>query len=727
MNSVVKYNVLLAQKNIPWNNSYVNAVRVTDFPSFDEYLKLFEIINDNGSLANYAFKRFDSVNASLVVDFKNDGYKGNIDEYLNLNYCKVIATLSDGSTKKYYFFITKAFANSYCRITFTLTLDVFATYPLNIAYQINYVFCRRRHQSRYTNEGFRLDPDNSWDSNLNKKEEIENAFSNRDVVFDLENDIGDPIFSSSLTKDYKENNKGWLVFIYSFNEFDLPSGWQNTDCFNLRINNINFPLLCFASPIGKYGFYGKKIDYDSELKSFLRNLRLSNFNSKINLRIVEGANRNLTADVNLNLVSVFVSRFCPFDTNDYLKINENEKNIICRNENLDIGHLENAEGYDEKVYFFGKYPIDIMTDIKFFNFEFVNVGNHYQESFLNNCCVKVNRLRSSFKWMTGDAFPYDLKVDKIKNIFPFLQNGKIVFDKEKEFNHKDPKLLKFPFSSIELSSSYMGDFEYNIFDIGFTDNDQNLRSFIYSGTNLLIDGTFDYDFIKLNNKTQNFSFNQKLGLFSETHFNLPILSNAYIDMIQTNKNYLNKHYLNFGTSMASSALSTGAQLLSGNVIGTITNGLNGFMSGLNSQLNFNQNIENLKSTPSKLSNSDLNLYSLNYLNSYLTKLHFRTISEMEQTQVADYFHKYGYTDEQLSSSAQWINRYIFNYIQTEGDIRGAILELDGRNFSEEIKTIISNAFQRGLTLWEWDYEHLHFFRPDFENWEWEILINEKNK
>lgn len=731
MKSVIKYTIQFAKKNIPWNNSYINAVRVTDYGQFDKYLQLFDIINDDGSLANYSFKMADSVNAIMVVDFKNASYTGSIQEYLNLNYAKVIATFSDGSTKAYYYFLKKSLLNSYCRITFNLELDIFVTYPLNVDYEIDGVICKRRHMKRYDkleNNGVTFNYD-FVSSNL-KKEEIEDSFSNRDIVikfgetFDnlIKFNYVDNFLNSSI---YKNNYKGWLVLLYTFGGDDggmARSYW----------NGREYPILVLTCPIGiplGYTFnfsgnYKKGISvnslYDGDLDKFTNGFSAKLIKSYKNSKI-DGNYKvqyELTSDINFKPICHFFTRFCPFELNnnslifdDYLSYGNS---FVFESNPDDYYNMQNTN-QDFSITDTNLRKKSIIWDNYIYH-EGTNLSSLY-------AFIKVNNVRTTYK-TTNSIFNLNwdsnLK-DKIKKMILPVQNNSNIDFKNVKFNHKDFKLIKFPFSSIGLNSMIGGNREFDLSYIFNLISMDGITVSINTGEILSLDNVFEFDYFKLSSITLTddvVNRNFKNGLFYYTNFNYPIFSDVFINMVQTNKNYLTSHYLNLGTEIVSSSFGVAKGIAKKDIGGIVSN----VLSPISNEINFNLNMDNLKSTPDTLVNKNINNSSLGLgYSSMTTYLTFNTIPENEQRQVSDYFYKFGYEDNEISNSIDWINRYIFNYVQTQTDIRGNMKEFNDNNFSEDIKLIISNAFQRGITIWEFDSEHLHFFNYEYENWEKSLL------
>ena len=78
----------------------------------------------------------------------------------------------------------------------------------------------------------------------------------------------------------------------------------------------------------------------------------------------------------------------------------------------------------------------------------------------------------------------------------------------------------------------------------------------------------------------------------------------------------------------------------------------------------------------------------------------------------------GYKVNKFTSSTEWNNRYYFNYVKTAESSESKIISTIP--LSLEIKSLISNALQNGITFWNYtsDFVYLDY---TMENWENNLL------
>ena len=110
-----------------------------------------------------------------------------------------------------------------------------------------------------------------------------------------------------------------------------------------------------------------------------------------------------------------------------------------------------------------------------------------------------------------------------------------------------------------------------------------------------------------------------------------------------------------------------------------------------------------------------------YLKTYLI---VKECTSQQKNILFDYFYKFGYSLRKSTSSNNWFNRVIFNYVKTSENSVNKLVpnSVSFVPMSEEIKKTISDNLENGITFVEFSKDHLDLFNKfGNENWEKNLL------
>ncbi len=210
-----------------------------------------------------------------------------------------------------------------------------------------------------------------------------------------------------------------------------------------------------------------------------------------------------------------------------------------------------------------------------------------------------------------------------------------------------------------------------------------------------------------------------IGSKSVIEYSLPIFSTAYEEFMRNRKNFA---ISSLAVPVASSlGVSAGTLLATeiggGNILSSMAGASIGLASAMTSYLNYKTKVDDLKNTPNSIKNSGNDaLFDSMYNDSTNPYVLEYVMTDSEQTQVLNYFYRFGYNTNDYYSIKQLFTRKIFNYVKLNDDIYDKI-EIDDRNFLSYIlvnyipnvvKNKINDVLNNGLTFWEVsDYMFTH--------------------
>lgn len=708
MNTAENYEIAVCKKNIPWSSSNNYAVHFSngkdDIAAFESYLNPVWLNSKTLDLLPFAFNRKSSILASLLVNLDIVDDTISLNELLNTNYVIVREILSDNTIKTFYYFVTENEQRNARACLLSLTLDIFATYKIGYDFSINNILTDRIHLNRFTDDSTisNLQMDIRPDSDLNISESFD---SNFEAQITEENYV----CNSNLEHVYggtKSNFNlkiiGWLVGFFSYSFENNPK--DDFDRLNsYTIENIQLPYKCFVAPIlsnSDFGFL-QSLDVigDSTQRSKLQRILPASYFYKgykiagkkiTTYRKIGDATTDYTI-YTLNPICFQIVKELPLPYG---------KNVFYWEENNNCYTLNNMNG-DFTFYNVGAGA----------NF---SIGDTYTGSYLlmeiNN--INKNDFGTSIRISTGQ------KINFTNNILDELRKTEL-----------EPKIFKFPYTKFELLNKVSNTpYDYNIFDIKNFNGNDYLKLDISTNQIMDISGVYNFDYVS-DSVRYPLSVLESMGLGYLSQLSLPGDNNEWANYTINNKNYLTTGIL-LPTLKSVMDISF-SQMDKFNYLSIAKPGLN-FGSDLITSI---ANIENVKAIPDTvrastniweasvvlIDNDDLN--SVLYSN-LKTRLLVKKITSQQKNILFDYFYKFGYSLRKSTSSDQWFNRVIFNYVKTA---ENSINKIQPNSvffvpMSEEIKKTISDNLENGITFLEFSKDHLDLFdKFGNENWEKNLL------
>lgn len=294
----------------------------------------------------------------------------------------------------------------------------------------------------------------------------------------------------------------------------------------------------------------------------------------------------------------------------------------------------------------------------------------------------------------------------------------------------EPKLYASPYAYFVLNgSSYKG---MNLEPLGVGDTLYISENFIPTP---LVNGNY---------------YSIESGIYSNTKDNyltispyitseIPNVNNKYNEFLATQKNSyaqgVTMSYFNnlLGTASGITSAIIGAS--TGNPIGIASGAIATAQSVTNlftKPFEVASKMKDLKQTPSKLTSSNYDVYSVVGIADLNIKFNYITMLESEQNKVYEYFYRNGYqveriTEPRLTNNEVYINtrsyeklpslfnRRIFNYIKLNQDITNELVSPIG--LSQAIRNKFNSILNRGCRFWNvtQDTKYLDFSYENYES------------
>lgn len=294
----------------------------------------------------------------------------------------------------------------------------------------------------------------------------------------------------------------------------------------------------------------------------------------------------------------------------------------------------------------------------------------------------------------------------------------------------EPKLYASPYAYFVLNgSSYKG---MNLEPLGVGDTLYISENFIPTP---LVNGNY---------------YSIESGIYSNTKDNyltispyitseIPNVNNKYNEFLATQKNSyaqgVTMSYFNNLLGTASGITSTIIGASTGNPIGVASGVITTAQSVTNlltKPFEVASKMKDLKQTPSKLTSSNYDVYSVVGIADLNIKFNYITMLESEQNKVYEYFYRNGYqveriTEPRLTNNEVYINtssyeklpslfnRRIFNYIKLNQDITNELVSPIG--LSQAIRNKFNSILNRGCRFWNvtQDTKYLDFSYENYES------------
>lgn len=705
--------IALANNNVEWSNKYDNVILFNNDSEILSYLGITD-----ADFKPYNFPLFSSTKPrDVVIDLSSTNK--NVYDIVNSNYFVAKLETSDGKTKYYYYFVNSATQSTQTTFVLTLTLDVFTTYKLNVDFQVKNVLTERKHCNRFNVYENRLYFKNDSGSEVMYEDDLESVEQPKKLtnieyfVRDKYNHVGDRTWlylyvslpvgiapSSGLQRE---------GYVKTGNLNSSTSQWTLTNYIqNLPLKIIRNTYAILVAPL--YPIKVKNIPYPNMEKVEEQQIlvwRPDEFERSANNLIQFFSKGNATKTDYIGTFKIYGANMGSLPP---LPITYESDGTIDFQKNFGTER--------------GNYPANNkLLFIYYKDKPTINSTNIYAP-FL----IKQNMQSSG-----GDiAHDFDLEIrganGKITGIFN-KQPSRFKTEKDIEL---EPKLYKSAFRNIKLKQNNCETFfDYPILNV------LNITRGGGSGSTIIFwelptpEGVINFtalttaDYYRL-------AQNSLIGLSAKNIFSIPITDDAYTNYLLNNKNavltglimpQINNAY-RLASGVAQSALNiTSAKKpseLSQSIFGMVDTIGSGVLDIVNTGVNFNAKMDNLRSTPDNLKYLQTN--SLEAL--LIASIEFAPFIEVWEAydnimeKAFDFFYAFGYKINRITSSNEWNNRYYFNFIKTAESSESKIIST--MPLSLEIKNLISSALQNGITFWNYtsDFVYLDY---TMENWENDLL------
>lgn len=669
---------------------YSNVIRFkTEQQRYNFFLKHcnFQLDKwDEYKTLNYAPLNDTSIILTMEIDandglyYENDGL---VDYFLSkYNYC-VGCVFSDTEVYYYkFYFIKNVEILNVNTARVYLELDIFTTYldVLNNPFENSSVYVKRKHCKRFDSNGNLIwkdavlgdDLDIKFDAQVIKKVEsceidyLKSFQPFSKTVYSIRDGTNVNVGLSQTDIDNFNNllnTCGWLYFFFS----DDPSELFSTNVHRCSIGNVNTGLYVFAIPINtNFKIFNPYAD------DVIDNVIFYDASEKVIGGGVYDIFRNSSS-----LVAVQFSRISPFMPNrDYSSIDTR-----MGLENFNYPFLLK---YNNEIY------LNTFTNSRVTG----NYENEIQVSYLDglkNACISILR-------MNNELF------ESLEIVNDIPKNVTISNDNLYKYSY-EPKLWCSPYFKMGLKSNESQDVFFNPLILN-----SNYRVII----NRTISPVNEKVYATLVSNTSSIYDNynkNNVGLFTTNTNELTTSSSAYKDWWARNSSAmvtgLAIPLVNDTFKSAFSGFQGGGA--AGAVVGGVTTAINTVNDFVGNQIN-------LKDTPDSIKNKGNNGYfeysRKNNNQSYQLLITQYELIESEKKQVYDYFYRYGY---QVNRLEKWLNLFTrsrFNYIKLADEQLTSKMNI---NLSNNLKLIISNIFNNGLTIWEYKTWDTYGFNLTNEN------------
>lgn len=710
MINTTSISIALAKNNVEWSDNYDNVILFNHDVEILDYLGL-----SDSDFIQYNFPLFSSTKPrDVVIDLKNENK--NVYDIVNSNYLVARLITSDGKTKYYYYFVNSATQSTQTTFVFTLTLDIFTTYKLNVDFTIKNVLTARKHCDRFNRvaPGRLLAFKNTSDSEVMFEDDLESVNQPKELT-----NIITPV--SSATKEVGE--RLWLYLYIS-----LPTGIKpatrdldgfyitgdigsETNLYGLSnfiqrlpekdIRNNYAVLVAPLYPISVYNvptkasgsgdWVGSEITWSATYLMKYFSQGISEGGKYLGSFQVYGANISELPPVKLTFDS---SGKINYNTNFGTTTDTRNKQIVF------VGYQtgeDMSEGY---------------ITAPFLLFQNINVSNG---DVIHKYQIQIRDRDNHVLNGVFDITPTQVKTNK--NIL------------------YEPKLYKSAFRNIKIRTNASETFyEFPVLNCLDCSKVNSTAFQMYYLEMPTPEGVIEFSTI-VNNSYYKYNFDNFIGIASKNAFTIPITSDAYTNFLQNNKNAmltgLVMPLVNDTWGMISSTAGSIESLITKNKSkeggtggGSSTpfmNFVGGVLDMVNTGLSYYAKMDNLRNKPDNLKYMATNgLEALMIANiEFSPYIEVWEAYENNMQKAYDLYYVLGYKVNKITSSDERNNRYYFNFVQTGENCESKIISKIP--LSLEIKRLISNALLKGITFWNYT-EQFAYLDYSMENWENSLFL-----
>ena len=696
MINTTSISIALAKNNVEWSDNYDNVILFNHDIEILDYLGL-----SDSDFIQYNFPLFSSTKPrDIVIDLKNENK--NVYDIVNSNYLVARLITSDGKTKYYYYFVNSATQSTQTTFVFTLTLDIFTTYKLNVDFSIKNVLTARKHCDRFKKLSSTGNPILAFKYD-----------SDSEVM--IEDDIEQIEYPKMLRNTYRPFNlyqtsqpKLWLYLYVS-----LPKGVSSDN------DRTDGQVIV--------GFDNTKNEYKVHV----------NYSYKFDTKEVENNYAVLVAP----LKTIYVDNvpFKPQNATEndnwqgFYGFEWNASNLI---KTLGSGLSSDNGRYIGSFQVFGANvgempPLNLPISQGRIDY------NDLQETFIGNNQLIFTYVELATSDRTSDnTFAPFLVYSNIKEsggithkadfqIYSITGKFQITPTATRSDRNPDyePKLYKSSFRSVRLKSNLSEVYKdfplLNILSLNTSTLDATTQ--IYYAEIPAIDGINCFaTIIDKNNGCIYTRYNDDnfLGNIYKNNFSFAITSDQYTNYLLNNKN---AYLTGIVMPTAQRIVQTATSLLGNkNLTESFKNLAGGIFDTVGNVVNFHAKIDNLQNAPDSLKYIQSNSLEalLRPQVEFAPYIEYWEAYSIYLDLAYQYYYAMGYKVNKFTSSNEWNNRYYFNFVQTSESCESKIIsEIP---LSLEIKRLISNALLKGITFWNYT-EQFAYLDYSMENWENDLL------
>ena len=652
----------------------------------------------------------------------------NVFDLTNKNYAIIKATRPVGQitqTRYFYYWVTNAQIGANGQVMFDLNLDTVQTYLFDEDIEFGDCLIERSCLNRFVDNG---NGTVSFDGGVNSKlfarekvQDVPKRLTKRTKLGAC--NTGDENFDNWIN----EHILGW-VYCYVNPVSNLPCAYTKgidvIDNGSIRLNsgfrNISndnngyipspFPVIAFPvlkKSTNQYrlevvGGDGSSISHTIELgDSFSYDEYLDPYESCyfsfLTSQIVPG-NDDLASNI---IISAKFSTLCPFkEAPDVYNIYQ---------DNMTIYVDKNVKPYGATL----NLPSTWTEKQCEFAFDSKNQINYMYMS---------GQGKRGFLILRNGINLYDLGNYEIDKTLTFNKTDIIDADKNAKFN---PKLLSQDYFELQVCDETENGFSYDLqklnkneVQIGLTEplTPDNTKKYIRITNN---DGVYSADTSK-----------NLLGFVNNNDQTIIMASDQYANMLAQNKNYFTQNALNREMGAVRALTGIGQGITQGAVMGALTGNPVGAMAGavvggigqgvgamldyVNSEMQQNLTIDNLKNAPGSIKQALGNCYFGAQYTEPGTYVEEYDILPAEKNVINDYMVQYGFTTNQIGQIKDYLNnspqnaRKYFNYI------KAVVNSISGIPMSNTARQNLRDRFAKGIRFWNDD--NVDYDKENYEKW-----------
>ena len=685
--------------NVPFDDTYNNVIYFkNESERINYFKKVYNIVFNDYPLVNFNFG--DGLNCECVVNNVAYTNSSSLNSIVSYNYCIVMEfqTLKDDSTGSttynplyYFYFVKECKYLTGKQVQLKLKLDVFTTYMPS--QYVNYMpicnikrACLNRFSKNLDDETYRfnLTYDNSF---FHIKEDLK---YNKRMINYLPQKVFVNDSQEQLVREwFRKAIKYWVVIFLD----------PNYTSDSLKITTVNLPTGQYKTilfPVMNDDYQWQAMNNESSQGLLLAGSTIIN-GQAYNLNDILDLDTKLRAYI----IDIRISKI-PFDNL-----------IIFKSTKIDYT-IYTYQYFDEEISQLRMRLLDWTSDVdtvKIYGLGYFQKGGCF---YLENTNIGYDKKvvisgQETYKYEICDV------TDQLGKI------GKVDFelvDKEdiKKFSNNikyNPKMYSNTILDVILKYGN-NNFTYELSSLGNTKLEVNyfeslgpsiVRSYIY----ITPQGLYN------ENTTKDF-----LGIVSSDNYSLTYYNEQLANYIANNKNAWLQTTAKIVTGTASSLVKSS---IAGGESGGVAGALGGFGIGIvksafnvaNSALQYNLNIDNLKSAPASIANIQGDVNLLLSIADLGIGIEIWEALPVDVDAFNDYCLRYGYKVNEMLYLVDYINiRKYWNYVQA--DIETMPQGIYKMNY--KIENEIKNAFSNGIRFWNViDVNTEITFNYNFQNYE----------